>query len=86
MNYTVLRLELIWLKTPPMIGPRIIKAAITTMATKTRINAYSTRPWPFSLGENNIGFFSFLLDFSGIYPKMIYFTWSMKKGIVDKLQ
>ena len=38
----------------PMIGPRIIRAAITTMATKTRISAYSTKPWPFSFGANNI--------------------------------
>jgi hypothetical protein len=28
----------------PIFGPRMVKAAITTMATKTRINAYSTRP------------------------------------------
>jgi hypothetical protein len=30
------------------------------MATKTRINAYSTKPCPFSFGANNMGFFSFL--------------------------
>ena len=60
-NYTPDRLELISLKTLPMIGPRTIKAAITTIATKTRISAYSTRPWPFSLGENNI--LKFLLSF-----------------------
>jgi hypothetical protein len=24
------------------------------MATKTRIRAYSTKPWPFSCGANNI--------------------------------
>jgi hypothetical protein len=53
-NYTELRLELSLLKTLPMIGPRIMRDAITTMATKTRINAYSTKPWPFSLGENNM--------------------------------
>src|SRR5258706_14295793 len=55
VGYTPDRLELIWLKTLPMIGPRTIRAAITTMATKTRIKAYSTRPWPFSLRANNIG-------------------------------
>ena len=44
VNYTLLRLELILLKIAPILGPRIIKAAITTIATKTRIKAYSTRP------------------------------------------
>jgi hypothetical protein len=48
------RFELILVKTLPMIGPRISNTAITTTATKTRINAYSTRPWPFSFGANNI--------------------------------
>jgi hypothetical protein len=28
--------------------------AITTMATSARMIAYSTRPWPFSLGANNM--------------------------------
>jgi hypothetical protein len=28
---------------------------ITTTATNTRISAYSTRPWPFSFGANNMG-------------------------------
>jgi hypothetical protein len=55
MNYCA-RLELIVLKTLAMIGPRINKTAITTTATKTRINAYSTRPWPLSFGANNMGF------------------------------
>jgi hypothetical protein len=49
----------------PMIGPRIIKAAITTMATKTRISAYSTKPWPLSLEANNMG--SFLLSAETLY-------------------
>jgi hypothetical protein len=53
-NYKELRLELSVLKTLPMIGPRIMSAAITTMATKTRISAYSTRPCPFSFGEKNM--------------------------------
>jgi hypothetical protein len=30
----------------PIWGPRIIRTAITTMAIKTRIKAYSTNPWP----------------------------------------
>jgi len=55
--HEVERLELILLKTLPIIGPRISKAAMTTMATKTRIKAYSTRPCPFSLDENNMSFF-----------------------------
>src|SRR5258706_16420298 len=59
VGYTPDRLELIWLKTLPMIGPRTIRAAITTMATKTRISAYSTSPWPFSLRATNIGLSSF---------------------------
>jgi hypothetical protein len=54
-DYTVDNWELILVKTLPMIGPRINKTAITTTATKTRINAYSTRPWPFSFGANNMG-------------------------------
>jgi len=49
------RLLLRELKTLPIIGPRIINTAKTTITTKTRIRAYSTRPWPFSLGENNMG-------------------------------
>jgi hypothetical protein len=43
----------------PRVGPNINKAAKTTMATKTRINAYSTRPWPFSLRENNMAYSPF---------------------------
>jgi hypothetical protein len=47
-----------------MMGPRINKTAITTTETKTRINAYSTKPWPLSLGANNMGFHLLsLLDF-----------------------
>jgi hypothetical protein len=53
---TDVRELLILLNTLPMTGPRINKTAITTTATKTRINAYSTRPWPFSFGANNIVF------------------------------
>jgi hypothetical protein len=54
-NYIVDKLWFNLLKTLPMIGPRTNKAAITMIATRTRINAYSTRPWPFSAGKNNIG-------------------------------
>ena len=58
-GYTLLRLLLTVLNELPMTGPSINKAAITTMATRTRINAYSTKPWPFSLGENNMAFSPF---------------------------
>jgi hypothetical protein len=44
------------LKILPIAGPRRAKITITTTATKTRIRAYSTKPWPFSLGANNIVF------------------------------
>ena len=57
--------ELILVKTLPTMGPSRVKTAITTTATKTRINAYSTKPWPFSFGANNMGFSSFLDYFSG---------------------
>ena len=55
--------ELMLLNVFPIIGPRRVKAAITTIATKTRINAYSTRPWPFSLGANNMGYFLLSSEF-----------------------
>ncbi len=48
------------LKTLPIAGPSSARITITTTATKTRINAYSTRPWPFSLGANSIFVTSFL--------------------------
>lgn len=37
----------------PSCGPSKAKIAITTIATKTRINAYSTNPWPSSCGTYN---------------------------------
>src|ERR1700690_2796421 len=70
--YTLLRLLLMVEKVLPMIGPRIMRAAITTMATKTRIRAYSTKPWPFSFGANNIlvdsPFVRIVLKTSGLIP------------------
>jgi hypothetical protein len=48
MHYIALRLVEILLKTLEMVGPRITRAAITTIAIRTRIKAYSTRPCPFS--------------------------------------
>jgi hypothetical protein len=52
-NYKLL---IIWLNTFPIAGPSSVRIAITTTATKTRINAYSTRPCPFSFGAYNILF------------------------------
>lgn len=66
-GYKLERLLLTVLNELPMTGPRTTRAAITTMATKTRINAYSTRPCPFSLGANNMAFSSFPLDFSKVH-------------------
>jgi hypothetical protein len=41
-------LQIILLNTLPTAGPSISRIAITTMATKTKIKAYSTSPWPSS--------------------------------------
>lgn len=30
----------------PIVGPSTAKMTITAIATRTRINAYSTKPWP----------------------------------------
>ena len=57
----------------PMIGPRIISAAITTMATKTRMSAYSTKPWPFSLGANNMAVCSPFFWISLRYSELAYY-------------
>src|SRR3989304_3715623 len=52
--------------TIPIAGQSNAKMTITTTATKTRINAYSTKPCPFSRGMNNIFVFtSFFLQFAG---------------------
>src|SRR5688500_17111356 len=45
---------LIVLKVLPILGPSKRMTAITTIATSARMIAYSTRPWPFSLGANNM--------------------------------
>jgi hypothetical protein len=55
-NYTPDKLELILLNVFPIMGPIIINAAITTIATKTKIKAYSTSPCPFSFSKNSIEF------------------------------
>jgi hypothetical protein len=43
----LLRPELIFENVLPTWLPRKVRITITTMAIKTRIRAYSTRPWPF---------------------------------------
>jgi len=48
---------IIWLKTLPIAGPSRARIIITTTDTNTRINAYSTRPCPFSFGANNMEFY-----------------------------
>jgi hypothetical protein len=45
----------------PIAGPITRIKAITTIATKTRMNAYSTSPCPFSGRRNFIQNTSFLL-------------------------
>ena len=42
------------LKVLPILGPSKVMTAMTTMATRARMIAYSTRPWPFSFGANNM--------------------------------
>ena len=63
-------LLMILLKTLPIAGPRRAKMTITTTATRTRINAYSTRPCPFScsLGANNMGFHLLSGGFGQLMP------------------
>ena len=41
----------------PILGPSKRMTAMTTIAIRARIIAYSTRPWPFSFGANNIVLF-----------------------------
>jgi hypothetical protein len=43
----------------PIAGPSKVRITMTTITTSTKIKAYSTNPWPFSRGLNNI-FTSFL--------------------------
>ena len=50
---------LIVLKVLPILGPSKRMTAMTTIAMRARIIAYSTRPWPFSFGANNIVLFPF---------------------------
>jgi hypothetical protein len=49
-----------------MAGPSRAKTTITTMATITRIRAYSTRPCPDSFGDDNIELTSFLYNIYGL--------------------
>jgi len=57
LNYADVRAYEIRLNTLPIWGPRRVRIAITTIATRTRINAYSTNPWPSSRLRNNISFY-----------------------------
>ena len=68
---------LIVLKVLPIFGPSKRITAITTIATSARMIAYSTSPWPFSLGANNI-VNSFLIeyvpeDLPQNFPQYIHF-------------
>jgi hypothetical protein len=80
-NYTPDKLELILLNVLPITGPNNIRAAITTIATITKINAYSTSPWPFSFLENSIELhLLFCPEWETIKPRLlkfiIYYTFS----------
>ncbi|KPL73907.1 hypothetical protein AC812_14095 [Bellilinea caldifistulae] len=77
----------------PMAGPSNAKITITTTATRTRINAYSTRPWAFSFGANSIYLTSLLfkiyyLNVIILYtiPVKIQVIFSLISEIFKKLQ
>ena len=75
-------LFMIWLNTLPIAGPSRARMTITTIATKTRINAYSTRPWPFSLGANNMTFHLLsILVYSNLL-RAFYIIVSLKKNAI----
>ena len=46
-----------------MDGPNNRMTTKTMMINNMRINAYSTRPWPFSLGENDMLFPPFRVNY-----------------------
>jgi hypothetical protein len=54
VGYCLVSSDVILENTEPICVPSAAIITITTMEIKTRINAYSTRPWPFSFGENNM--------------------------------
>ncbi|MBV6466673.1 MAG: hypothetical protein PGMFKBFP_01996 [Anaerolineales bacterium] len=61
LRYSEDRLLLIVLNAFPITGPRSRRTAKTTMATRTRINAYSTSPCPFGAIRIFTNFTSFPL-------------------------
>jgi hypothetical protein len=71
-------------------GPRIARITITTTATKTRIKAYSTKPWPFSFGANSIVVTSFLFVECNAPGTIYYYRTFVKKcnmlGFANALQ
>jgi hypothetical protein len=73
-----------------MIGPSSKRTAKTTMATKTRINAYSTRPCPRSFKENSTAITSFMdkeeaLFSQGLFFKLIELS-DARETIVDSAE
>jgi hypothetical protein len=79
-------LQIMLLNTLPTAGPSISKMAITTMATKTKIKAYSTNPWPSSCGINNIKippFYRFCLG--NRYNLTIKNLWPLQYIVPQKL-
>jgi hypothetical protein len=54
------------LKMLPIAGPSRARMTITTIATRTRIKAYSTSPCPSSRGRNSICLTTFHLDLTTI--------------------
>jgi hypothetical protein len=61
--HVVARLLFTPLKIFPSIGPKTSKVTKTTSTTKTRINAYSTRPCALSFTGSNKAITSFQRDF-----------------------
>lgn len=69
----------------PILGPSKRMTAMTTMATSARMIAYSTRPWPFSFGANNIAkLLSYKLRFS--QPEDLPQYWLQDISPTQKLQ
>src|SRR6266487_2999466 len=78
---------LIVLNVLPILGPSNRMTAMTTMATRARMIAYSTRPWPFSLGANNIiTFLSIKIFCLRTTLSAGYMTVSKAKGYIGLLQ
>jgi hypothetical protein len=77
-NYLTPIADEIELNTVEICVPRMVRTIMITMAINTRINAYSTIPWPFSFGENNMTFHLLFYKITLVYfPKVI--------NIIDKI-